>query len=59
MLPMTQNIPPPSVAEDKSPDGGQVIITQTGNENLLLSNLQKLEEAGKVISPAKEVISFF
>ena len=32
-----------------------VVISQTGNESLLLNNLQKLEEAGKVQSPNREV----
>ena len=44
------DIPIPNLLEGK-----QASISQTGNQSLLLHNLQKLEEAGKVQSPGREV----
>ncbi len=35
--------------------GGGVSVTQTGNAGLLLHNLQKLEEQGKMTSPGRDV----
>ena len=37
--------------------GRSVSLTQTANESLLLNNLQKLEESGKVVSPRQQEVS--